>query len=89
MSGPNNTFNCGAYAGYCPEPTCVNSPQGDDRAGDIALYGAYNPPPPPPCQSVLCRINQPVAPNKLDVLRQILSYPADQMPLNTAAGMGW
>ena len=89
MQGPNTTYNCGYYVASCTEPNCVDTPQADDRAGDIALYGRYNPPPPPPCRSVLCRINQPAPPNKLAVLQQLLAYLPTQIPLNTSAGMGW
>jgi hypothetical protein len=85
MQGPNSKFACGSYPPPCPEPNCVDTPQADDRAGDIYLYGQYSPPPPPPCQSVLCRINQSAPANKLDVVRQLLSYPPTQIPLNTPA----
>jgi len=83
MSGPNKTFNCGAYY-VCQQPQCADQPvdpQKDDQAGDIALYGKYQPPPPPTCHGVLCAIHQSGT-TKPQIVQWLESLPPDQIPLN-------
>ena len=80
MQGPNSQFSCGSYPTGCAEPDCTDTPQADDAAGDIALYGQIQPPVTTNCTSVAASA---IGVQKLALAQWIeQAYAPSQIPLN-------